>query len=298
MLTLNNRLALLLILVCCQISTCLSAEIVHSERSLYRNISVTEQGDLRCLTFHTKQKNSQQSCLLKSNPDYLVFNYTKLLLANLLVNPNPKRILIIGLGGGTLSNSLNLLLPESRIDNVELDPAVLNVARHYFSYLENEQINSITQDGRLFIKRALIKQQQYDLIILDAFNGDYIPEHLMTQEFLQECKTLLSDAGVLAANTFAESALYPYESATYQAVFGAFYNVKNLQGGNRIIIASKQKIQQQSLMLNANAWQHKLQQLGVDAQLLLTLMSTQQDWPDHARILTDQYSPANLLNSQ
>ena len=55
--------------------------------------------------------------------------------------------------------------------------------------------------------------------MLDAFDGEYIPEHLMTVEFL-EMRDLLSDDGVLVANTFASSKLYDYESATYAEAFG------------------------------------------------------------------------------
>ena len=65
------------------------------------------------------------------------------------------------------------------------------------------------------------EQQRYDLIMLDAFDHEYIPEHLLTQEFLQEVKSLLAPGGVLAANTFSSSRLYDHESTTYAAVFGS-----------------------------------------------------------------------------
>ena len=165
-----------------------NAEIVHNERSLYRNILVEDKNDLRCLKFNVKSTKTQQSCFLKSEPKKLVFNYTKLLMTSLLFNPQPERILIIGLGGGTMSNTLAELYPNSHIDNIEIDPAVVKVARNYFSFYENDKIKTYTQDGRIFVKRALLKKQTYDWIILDAFNGDYIPEHLMTVEFLQEAK--------------------------------------------------------------------------------------------------------------
>jgi spermidine synthase len=118
------------------------AEIIHQEKSLYRNILVEDTGDLRCLKFNVKSSKTQQSCIYKSQPDKLVFNYTKLLMSNLLVNPNPKRILIIGLGGGTMSNTLAQLFPNSLIDNVEIDEAVINVARQYFDFFENERVKT------------------------------------------------------------------------------------------------------------------------------------------------------------
>jgi spermidine synthase len=282
-----------------------TAKVVHSERSLYRNIIVEDKGDLRCLKFNVKTTKTRQSCLYKSQPQQLVFNYTKQLLTALLVNPQPARILIIGLGGGTMSNTLHQLFPHSYIDNVEIDQSVIKVARQYFGFLENSQIKTYSQDGRVFVKRALLKKQAYDWIILDAFNGDYIPEHLMTAEFLEEINTLLSPEGILTANTFSSSKLYGYESATYKKIFGDFYQVTNANNNNRIILAQKNGFTMANLIKDHQSMQSnrklskKLANIGVDSQSLylnIKFTGEHQDWNDDSIILTDQFSPANLLN--
>lgn len=277
-----------------------SAEVIHQERSVYRNIFVEDAHDLRCLKFDVKNSLTHQSCMLISDPQYLVFNYTKLLFSSLLVTPEPKRVLIIGLGGGTMSNTIHQLFPDAVIDNVEIDQAVINVARKYFGYFENNKINTHVKDGRIFIKRAALKKQQYDWIILDAFNGDYIPEHLLTQEFLTEAKSLLTDDGVLASNTFSVSKLYAHESATYQKVFGEFYNVKNPNQANRIILARKTAFPDMATInKRAKALDSSLNEFGIDIEKIANNMeSTQfyQDWPKDTKVLTDQFSPANLLN--
>ena len=283
-------------------SQSIAAEVIHQERSLYRNILVEDQGDLRCLRFNVKTSKTNQSCLYKSNPQRLVFNYTKLLFSGLLLIDNPKSILIIGLGGGTMSNTLQQLYPQSSITNVEIDPAVIKVARQYFGFFENQHVSSVVQDGRIFIKRAAIKNQQYDWIILDAFNGDYIPEHLLTQEFLQETKNLLSPNGILSANTFSVSDLYAHESATYKAVFGDFYNVRNQKNSNRIILATNGKLPSLQLMAQrANTLQQRLTPYAVnllEVSKYMTSISQEQDWPENTKLLTDQFSPANLLNNE
>lgn len=278
------------------------AKVIHKERSLYHNILVTDNGDLRCLKFNVKSAHTQQSCFLKSQPNKLVFNYTKLLMSGLLLNPEPKRILIIGLGGGTMSNTLMQLYPQSHIDNVEIDQAVIKVARDYFGFVENDQIKTYQQDGRIFIKRALLKKQSYDWIILDAFNGDYIPEHLMTQEFLQEAKALLSEKGILSSNTFSLSQLYTYESATYKAVFGDFFQVSNVANSNRIIMVSKNGFGINSTIdaKNLNKLDSKLSHYDVNINYIYrSMLFTKQkkNRSENTRILTDQFSPANLLNA-
>ena len=272
------------------------ARVVHQEKSLYRNIIVEDKGNLRCLKFNVKSKKSNQSCFLKSEPKKLVFNYTKLLFSGMLLNDNPKRILIIGLGGGTMSNTLHELYPQAEIDNVEIDPAVIKVARQYFNFFENDKVKSYVKDGRIFIKRALLKKQQYDWIILDAFNGDYIPEHLLTKEFLTEVKSLLSNKGIVLSNTFSNSALYQYESATYQSVFGEFFSVNNSQNENRIILATNNALPEKSALKTKLPELHqRLAVYGINMIKLYSAVKRNQHWPKTTPVLTDQFSPANLL---
>ena len=91
----------------------LTAEtILHTERSLYRNITVYESDDERCMRF-TKQISARQSCISLKNPDSLVFNYAKMMLGALYIQPEPDKILIIGLGGGILTSTLSRISAES-----------------------------------------------------------------------------------------------------------------------------------------------------------------------------------------
>lgn len=273
------------------------ARVVHQEKSLYRNILVEDTGDLRCLRFNVRSRKTNQSCYLKSQPKKLVFNYTKLMFSGLLLQPEPKNILIIGLGGGTMSNTLHELFPDSVIENIELDTAVIKVARQYFDFIENGKVSSIAKDGRVYVKRALLKKQKYDWIILDAFNGDYIPEHLLTKEFLQETKGLLSDGGILSSNTFSSSALFEYESATYQNVFGEFYSVKNRENENRVIVTSNQPLPTiNELEARAVFWQERLNVYDVDIENVFKSIKFNEQSDQNTPILTDEFSPANLLN--
>ncbi|WP_374991016.1 spermidine synthase [Pseudoalteromonas haloplanktis] len=276
------------------------ADIIHKERSLYRNILVEENGDLRCLKFDEKTRTSSQSCMYVSKPKELVFNYTKLTFASLLMIDNPQNVLIIGLGGGTLSNVIHQLYPQASIENVEIDPAVIKVARDYFDFIETEKVTAKVQDGRIFIKRAAIKKEQYDWIILDAFNGDYIPEHLLTKEFFDEIKSVLAPNGIIAANTFSSSKLYQHESATYHAVFGDFINVTTEKNSNRIILAGfKAPPTAQEITQRIEKLTPLLSPYNIDIKAISQGMKStknNQDWPADTKVLTDQYSPANLLN--
>ncbi len=194
-------------------------ETIHEERSKYRDITVTQVRDRRCLLFNVHRGDRNQTCILIDDPDRLVFDYTRMTFAGLLLQPKPERILIIGLGGGSIPLTFSDLFPNSRIDIVEIDEAVVDVAKEFFFFRETENMKVFVDDGRPFIKRAGIRNETYDYIVLDAFSGDYIPEHMLTLEFLEEVKRILSQTGVLVANTFSTSRLYDHESVTYQRAF-------------------------------------------------------------------------------
>ena len=290
--------ALLLVLVAAAAGA-ESQKLLHSERSLYREVLVYDSGNLRCMCFTRNCRVGRQSCMDMRHPDRFALNYTRMMLGALYLKPRPRSILIIGLGGGTLPRALAGLLPDATIDVVEIDPAVTRVAKKYFDFVTSERVRVTEQDGRVFVKRAIREQRQFDLIMLDAFDHEYIPEHLLTQEFLREVKALLAPQGVLAANTFSSSGLYDHESVTYASVFGTFFNLKK---ENRVILAINGVINGDQLpsrdviRANSTLYREQLEAMNVEADFLLPLFSTRPDWDRDARVLTDQYSPANLLN--
>ena len=295
-----NKIFILILML--MVSSTSSAKVLHSERSLYRNIYVEELPEKRCMVFgrHSKYPD-YQSCINLKQPNHLIFSYTKFVMAGLLIKPNPRSVLIIGLGGGTLPVTLERLYSDIKIDTVEIDPAVLSVAKQWFNFKESKTQKVHLIDGRVFVKQQLRKKAKYDLIILDAFNGDYIPEHLMTQEFLLEIKELLNIDGLLIANTFSKNKLYHYESATYHKVFGKYFYVHSDASGNRVIYAnydndldSISKINPR-IVLGLNL-SDELVSIGVDFEKMKYLISDEPDWKQNTPPLTDQFSPVNLLN--
>lgn len=271
-------------------------QVLHREQSLYHTILVVAEPSRLCLQFSVRNATRNQSCVNPRHPKRMVFSYTRMMMAALLIVPEPGTVLVAGLGGGTLPTALAALLPDVRIDVVEIDPAVVNAAREYFDFHETERIRVHIQDARVFVKRALQQGRHYDLVILDAYSGDYIPEHLMTAEFLDETRNLLSPGGAVAANTFATSTLYDHESATYRSVFGDFFNLKVRTSNNRVILATTGPLPgKESLRGNARAWRKALAPFDVPITSYPARMSTKLDWDLSKRPLTDQYSPANLL---
>jgi spermidine synthase len=285
-----------LLLLICMTPAAASQKLIHSEKSLYREVFVYEDSDTRCLCFTRQCLIGRQTCVDLKHPDRLVFEYTQMMLGALYLKPDPHSILIIGLGGGTLPRTLEKLLPAADIDVVEIDPAVVAVAGQYFGFREDEHIHLTVQDGRAYVRQALRGSKRYELIMLDAYEHQYIPEHMLTREFLTEVRSLLAPDGIVAANTFSSSRLYQNESVTYRSVYGQFYN---LRSGNRVILAANGPLPAlDEATRNSHRFTAAFEPYGFSAQTVLAMFSTRADWDPSARVLTDQYSPSNLLNGR
>ena len=172
-------------------------KLVHKEQTLYRTVWVEDDADgVRCLRFSRRKLSLYQTCVDPAAPNRLVLPYTRMMMAALYLNPTPRRILILGLGGGVLPTALAKLLPDASIDVAELDPAVVRIAGDYFGFHPDSRVRVTVSDGRVFVKRAIRSHAVYDLVMLDAFDQQYIPEHLETREFLQEVGQILAPDGV------------------------------------------------------------------------------------------------------
>ena len=272
------------------------SEILYEERSRYRDIIVRQDGNRRCMLFNVRRGDVNQTCVLVDDIYHFVFDYTRMSLAGLILSANPQSILVVGLGGGTLPMAFVDMYPNATIDVVEIDEAVVSVAKKLFFFEETQNMKAHVADGRLFIKRAGLAREKYDLIVLDAYTGDYIPEHMLTKEFLIEVRELMRSDSVLVANTFSASRLYDHESVTYKNVFGEFFNFRLPGAGNRIIIAQLNALPSlEELEDRAQQLSEMVAKYGVQISDYPQYLSTQMEWDVDARELTDQYSPGNLL---
>ena len=110
---------------------------------------------------------------------------------------SPGRLLLVGLGGGSLVRQY--ARKGWSIDAVEIDPAVTRIARSYFGF-DPSQTRVYHMDGREFLMEH---NEVYDLIIVDAFGSSSIPFHLVTREAFAQFKCRLAPGGVIALNVIA-----------------------------------------------------------------------------------------------
>jgi len=213
-------------------------KILVARQSGFQTILLTEnQAGLRTLRFG--EEGASQSVVNVGDPSHLALPYARLLPASLGFCTKLERMLIVGLGGGSLARFFRSHFREMMIDVVELDPAVVDVARDHCGFEEDSQLRVHVDDGRDFIKS---KTAPYDVIILDTFDAESIPAHLTTLEFLNEVKNAVTPAGIVVANVWgpASNPAYADMLLTYRAAFDAVYIFDVPAPGTKLFAALKQ----------------------------------------------------------
>jgi spermidine synthase len=207
--------------------------VVFDKKSPFSKVSVRENDQgLRQLIFD--DGTAVQSAMNINRPDELVLSYSKHEMTVLPLIEKPRRILIVGLGGGSMPRFIHRLLPDVRIDNVEIDPVVVEAATKFFFFKEDERMKVYVGDGRKFIEDS---KDTYDIIYLDAFGADFIPYSLATREFLNAVKARLADGGVVASNLWSDEPTYPSMIKTYASVFPELHVIRCRTSGNVIVLA-------------------------------------------------------------
>ena len=97
----------------------------------------------------------------------------------------PQRVLVVGLGGGSLPSLLRKHFPRLVIDVVDIDPVVVEVAKKFFGFREDAAMRVVVDDGRHYLQQY---RDRYDIIFLDAFGDESTPYDLTTLEFLQSMR--------------------------------------------------------------------------------------------------------------
>ena len=222
--------------------------VLYEKASAYSTIVVTEEErGLRTLRFG--KNGARQSVVKLGDPDYLALPYARVALVGLALSEEPRRFLVVGLGGGTLPMFLRKYYPNATIDAVDIDPEVVNVAKKFFGFREDGLMNAHVADGRQFIERL---RQPYDVIFLDAFGSSSVPAHLTTQEFLQAVRRAVMPRGVVVGNLWSRvsNPLYDSMVRTYQGVFDELLILDVRDAGNRILLAlpRKQPLSRDELM--------------------------------------------------
>jgi spermidine synthase len=164
-------------------------------------IDISEESGVRYLHFGS---DWVQGAMRLRKPDALELEYTREMMAGLLLRPAPwpARVLLIGLGAGSLAKFVHRQLPDACTTVVEIAPEVHGVARQYFRLPdEDERLRVVIGDGAGFVEQD---DSQWDLIAVDGFDSNARAGALAGQAFYAACRRRLTADGLLVVNMFGE----------------------------------------------------------------------------------------------
>lgn len=233
----------------------------------------------------------QSGMLLDS--DELAFEYAKYYHLIRHFKPDFQNTLMIGGAGYSFPRDYLRKYPNARMDVVEIDPQMTEIARRFFKLEDNPRLNIIHQDGRIFLNNA--ESNKYDAVLMDAFGSLFsVPFQLTTIEAVREINRVLKDDGIVIFNLGGAikgdlSQFLQAEFKTYKQIFPQVYVFKvnapytDEQWQNLIIVASKSK---ETSLINND---------GEISDLLNHLYKN--NFPLETPILTDDLAPVEYYNS-
>jgi spermidine synthase len=265
--------------------------IAHVETE-YNDVFITKRQSQLVMSFQVKGWDYTESVSNLSDPDDLPLRYAQVITVATIYPETPKNILMLGLGGGSISTYLARFLPDATITTVEIDAGVIGAAKTYFGLRESERVHYRAGDGRVFLNR---NNERYDLILLDAYRGGYVPFHLLTREFYALVKQRLAPGGAAAFNVHDGNKLYASTVKTLGEVFPAL-DLYPTGTGEVIAIGAAQPLDRATLERRAADLQERHGPRFPLPQLLQRRSDKPQAQASNGDLITDDFAPADVYD--
>jgi predicted membrane-bound spermidine synthase len=269
-----------------------NGRIAHVETE-YNDIFVTRrQQNQLVMSFQVKGWDYTESITNLADPDDLPLRYAQTMTIATIYPETPKNILMLGLGGGSISTYLGRFLPDAAVTTVEIDPGVITAAKTYFGLRETQRMRYRAGDGRVFLNR---NRELYDLILLDAYRGGYVPFHLLTREFYTLVKERLAPGGAAAFNVHDGNKLYASTVKTLGEVFPAL-DLYSTGIGEVIAVGTLSPLAPATLERKAADLQERYGLRFPLPQLLQRRMAKPQSQAANGDLITDDFAPADVYD--
>lgn len=189
--------------------------LIEMRESPYNSIFVHARDGLLWMSFGHRPQGFM-AIVDPANERRLVAPYTRLMTLPIAYAASADRVLEIGFGGGQTLSYLHRHMPQLVATGVELDAEVVELARKHFQLPDSDRLRIRVEDGRRFLIRS---SERFDVILLDAYRGSFVPFHLTTREFYLAAKQRLAPGGVVAQNIATGTMLHDSAVATLRSVF-------------------------------------------------------------------------------
>ncbi|MCR5009572.1 MAG: fused MFS/spermidine synthase [Clostridia bacterium] len=207
-------------------------------------------------------------------------------------------ILVLGNGSGTFATQCRKHFGINKIDAVEIDQSITDLAREYFALPED--VNVYTYDGRAYLNAS---EEKYNVIMVDAYQDITVPFQMSSKEFFSLVKDHLKEDGVLVVNMSmrgkGENTINSYLADTISTLFSEVYTIDVTYSSNRELFASNNKDMMDvfkagygPLIIRSNTMDH-------DVFLMSdTVYKGMARYVPGDRVMTDDKAPVELLSMQ
>ena len=260
--------------------------------SLYNDISVYRRSDGKLsLQFGAKRLRYIESIVNPADPLDLPVYYTQSMGAGLAYASGLDDVGAIGLGGGGIEWYQHKSLPSLRTTTIELDPEVVRLAREYFSVRTEPGFDIATEDGRVYLTHS---DQRFDIMLVDAYRGPFVPFHLLTTEFYKLVAAHLKPGGVAVQNVEPTTMLFDSAVATIRQAFEHLVFLHG--GGNIVILAYNGPERDEATVQRLAAERQATYKFRYDLKEILARRFAP-SWKESTPPLTDDFAPVEYLKA-
>jgi spermidine synthase len=193
---------------------------------------VTTRGNRRTLEF---APGDIQAEMLLSRPHALALAYTRAMMCFALFVPDPRHIVMVGLGGGSLLKFCYRHFPRARITVLELRADVIALRDEFQVPPDDARLRVLHADAVSYLATT---PDTADVLIVDGFDQHGLPPGLANPVFYHDCRRVLVDGGVLVANVFTYDPRYRGVLEDLARAFdGRTCWFDKAAGNNRIVFA-------------------------------------------------------------
>lgn len=176
-----------------------------------------------------------QSEMRLSAPDELCFSYTRTMMAALLFVPRPRQVLIVGLGGGSLTKFCYWQLPQAQVTTIEIDADVIAFSPLFGLPAADARLRLVHADAVDWLAHS---DAEADLLLVDGCDRHGIADAFRAPRFHQDLYARLAPRGVLAMNLIGRAAAWrPHVEALTRIFEGRVILHHIRRGKNRILFA-------------------------------------------------------------
>jgi len=271
-----------------------AAEVtIEQVDSQYNTILIEKDGSQLALDFGFRNLRYEESAMDLQHPDDLIVAYTRAMTAAIAYPPNvTHNIALVGLGGGRTIAYLVKSMPGVHVDVAELDPKVIELAGKYFGIRTGGPVHIYNADGRIFIRNT---PTHYDIIMLDAYRGPFVPFHLTTKEFYQLVQRKLTTGGVVVQNIDPTTLFYDSTLATMRSVF-ANVDVYQAEGNVVLIGYNGPRLSNADLARRAQARQAQFR-FKYNLGAMVSERDSNPAITGKGKVLTDDFAPVEMLTT-